>query len=133
MREPANGNEIELTVHDRPYDTTTTTRWPRVSTSLVREVRQSRCRELTLGLSFPRRSTSPSMHPDLPMSFFLSLSIETTRVAHTRTRAINILYISTEILTMAARGYVQSGREKEGKRDMDIAMGTRRLRGTRPN
>jgi len=50
----------------------------------------------------------------LPTS--LSLSIETTRVAHTRTRAINILYISAEILTMAARGYVQSGREKEGKR-----------------
>lgn len=49
-------------------------------------------------------------------SLYLSLSIETTRVAHTRTRAINILYISAEILTMAARGYVQSGREKEGKR-----------------
>lgn len=62
------------------------------------------------------------MHPDLPMSFlFLSLFRSKRRASrthtHTRTRAINILYISTEILTMAARGYVQSGREKEGKRD----------------
>lgn len=84
---------------------------------------ESRCCELTLGLSVSGMfniTTDASRSPN-EFSLSLSLSIETTRVSHThthtRTRAINILYISTEILTMAARGYVQSGREKEGKRD----------------
>lgn len=107
-----------------PCDTTTTTRWPRVSTRLVRSgPRESRCRELTLGLSSSETfDITTDASSDLPTSLCLSLSLSRSfdrndaRLAHTRTRAINILYISAEILTMAARGYVQSGREKEGKR-----------------